>query len=228
MPKTSMVWIAATAVVLLAVPRWAMRAEAQVPREYVYAGGQLLVGEASFADVPPGHPLYDFVNTIANAGITGGCGGQNYCPGQAVTRGQMAVFLLRVKDGAGYVPRPCITPMFNDVPCAHVFAIWINELARRGITGGCGGGNYCPDNPVLRDQMAVFLLLTKEGTGYMPIPCTTPMFTDVPCDNPFAKWINELARRGVTSGCGGGNYCPGNAVTRGEMAVFLVRTFNLG
>ena len=48
---------------------------------------------ATFADVPVGHPFHRFVEALAASGITGGCGGGNYCPDAPVTRGQMAVFL---------------------------------------------------------------------------------------------------------------------------------------
>ena len=48
---------------------------------------------ATFSDVPVGHPFHRFVEALVSAGITGGCGGGNYCPNQAITRGQMAVFL---------------------------------------------------------------------------------------------------------------------------------------
>ena len=75
--------------------------------------------------------------------------------------------------------------------------------------------------------MAVFALATLEGPGYPPPACTTPMFNDVPASNGFCRWIEELARRGIVTGCGGGNYCPNSATTRGEMAVFLVGTFSL-
>jgi hypothetical protein len=75
--------------------------------------------------------------------------------------------------------------------------------------------------------MAVFLLVTLEGTGYVPPPCTTPMFGDVPCSNPFSPWVNELARRQITGGCGGGNFCPAGNVSREQMAVFLSVTFSL-
>jgi hypothetical protein len=53
------------------------------------------------------------------------------------------------------------------------------------------------------------------------------MFNDVPASSPFCPWIEELVRRGITSGCGGGNYCPSASVTRAQMAVFLVRTFSI-
>ena len=95
------------------------------------------------------------------------------------------------------------------------------------MTGGCGGGNYCPNAAVTREAMSVFLLLTREPPGYVPPPCTVATFGDVPCSSPFARWIYELVRRSITGGCGGGNYCPASPVSRGQMAVFLVATFGL-
>jgi hypothetical protein len=123
------------------------------------------------------------------------------------------------------VPPPCVGT-FADVPCTSVFAPWIEDLAARGITGGCGGNNYCPLNPVRRDQMAVFLLKTKYGSGYLPPPCDGD-FDDVPCPSTFANWIEQLAEEAITGGCGGNNYCPLNNNTRGQMAVFIVKTFAL-
>ena len=49
----------------------------------------------------------------------------------------------------------------------------------------------------------------------------------MPCSNPFAAWIGELVTRGITAGCSASSYCPGQPVTRAQMAVFLVRTFGL-
>jgi uncharacterized repeat protein (TIGR01451 family) len=183
--------------------------------------------QVHFNDVPPAHVFHNHVNTLARNEVTGGCGNGNYCPAASVTREQMAVFLLVSKEGPGYAPPACVTPMFSDVPCTSPFARWVNELAARGITGGCGGGNFCPTAPVTRDQMAVFLLATREPPGYLPPACAAPVFNDVPCANPFSRWINELAARGITGGCGGGNYCPTAPNSRGEMAVFLVVTFGL-
>jgi hypothetical protein len=74
--------------------------------------------------------------------------------------------------------------------------------------------------------MAVFLLRTLEGSGYTPPPATG-LFDDVPPADPFAPWIEELFRRAITSGCGDRRYCPSTPSTRGQMAVFLARTFGL-
>ena len=181
----------------------------------------------SFADVPPEHFSWRFVEPLFEGDITGGCGGDNYCPDATTSRGEMAVFLLRTKLGTTYTPPACANPTFNDVPCSNTYAAWIYDLVARGVTAGCGNGNYCPDSAVSRDQMSVFLLRTLEGPTYTPPACTTPTFNDVPCSSGFAPWVNEVARRGITGGCGNMNFCPGQSVTRAQMAIFLVTTFGL-
>jgi hypothetical protein len=53
------------------------------------------------------------------------------------------------------------------------------------------------------------------------------LYADVPETSPFCRWIEELTNRGVVTGCGGGNYCPTNPVTREQMGVFISATFGL-
>jgi hypothetical protein len=186
----------------------------------------LHVGE-SFDDVPKTNPFYRFVETLVHRAVTGGCSASTYCPDSTTSREQMAVFALVAKQGAGYSPAACGTvPLFADVPASSPFCRWIEELSRRGVVGGCGGGNYCPSSPVLREQMAIFMLRTLDP-ALSPPACATPAFADVPASSPFCPWIEELARRGVVSGCGGGNYCPTSPVTRGQMGVFIAVTFGL-
>lgn len=115
---------------------------------------------------------------------------------------------------------------FPDVPFDNAFCPWITDLLDRGVVSGCGAGNYCPSNPVSRAQMAIFLLKTLEGSGYSPPECTDA-FDDVPCPSLFADWIEELSARDITSGCGGNDYCPGDSVSRAQMASFITRTFGL-
>jgi hypothetical protein len=185
----------------------------------------LHIGE-SFTDVPTSSNFYRFIETLLHTGITGGCTATTYCPNNSTTREQMSVFVLIAKEGAGYTPPACTTPVFPDVPANSPFCRFIEELVRRGVTSGCGGGNYCPGDPVTRAQMAVFVLRTLDP-ALNPPACGTPVFNDVPANDPFCRWIEELARRGVVSGCGGGNYCPADPVTREQMGVFLVQTFSL-
>jgi len=180
---------------------------------------------ANFADVPSNNQFNLYVMRLVGNGVTAGIGGGLYGVGQATLRQQMAVFLLKAEHGACYTPPPCIG-VFADVPCSSNFASWIERFAAEGITGGCGGGNYCPTSPVRRDQMAVFILRAEHGSAYVPPPCDGD-FDDVPCPSQFADWIEQLAAEGITGGCGGANYCPQSTVTRGQMAVFLVKAFSL-
>lgn len=193
------------------------------------AGAVRSASTATFYDAPSSHWAWKWIESLYQAGITGGCRADPllYCPEAPVTRSQMAIFLLRGKFGENHQPDPATGTMFRDVNAGTFAAAWIEELAREGITAGCGEENYCPDAPVTRDQMAVFLLRSKHGRDHQPDPATGTMFLDVPSSHPYAGWIEELAREGITGGCGDRNYCPGAEITRAQMAVFLVRTFNL-
>jgi hypothetical protein len=179
-----------------------------------------------FTDAPVGFWAFNFIEALARSGITGGCGPSIYCPEDSVTRAQMAVFLERGIRGSAFVPPAASGVMFNDVAAADFAAAYIEQLATDGVTGGCGGGNYCPTNAVTRSQMAVFLLRAKYGATYQPPPATG-IFTDVPLGSFGDAWIEQLTAEGITGGCGGANYCPEDPVTRAQMAVFLVRTFGL-
>jgi ELWxxDGT repeat protein len=183
---------------------------------------------ADFLDVPPTHPFHDFIETLVRRGISTGCGGGNYCASAAATRAQMAIVLLRSAHGPAYQPPPATGTIFADVPANAFAAAWIEELYRQGITAGCAANplRYCPAVPVTRAQIAVFLLRTHEGSAYVPPPAGG-IFADVPPSDPFAPWIEELHARSITSGCAANplRYCPSAAITRGQMAVFAVRTF---
>ena len=183
----------------------------------------------TFSDVPASYWAWDYIERLYAAGITGGCSTNPlmYCPTTTVTRDQMAVFLLRSRHGSTYTPPAATGTMFTDVPSTYWAAAWIEQLANEGITGGCGGGKYCPSAPVTRDQMAVFLLRGEHGYTYVPPDATGTMFADIPSTYWAAKWIEQLANEGITGGCGDGNYCPATPVTRDQMAVFLVRAFSL-
>src|SRR5262249_39614348 len=134
----------------------------------------------------------------------------------------------RAEHGADYLPPAETGMVFGDVHVGDFAADWIEQLYAEGITGGCLAGsppNYCPTAPVTRGQMPIFLLKVYHGAGYAP-PAATGVFSDMPASNPFAPWVEELARLQVTVGCGGSLYCPNNAVTRGQMAIFLATTFH--
>ncbi|MGE5414071.1 MAG: S-layer homology domain-containing protein [Syntrophomonadaceae bacterium] len=78
-----------------------------------------------------------------------------------------------------------------------------------------------------REQRAVAILKAMYGAAYAP-PACQGLFKDVPCSSPFAPWVEQFAREGITAGCSGGQYfCPAEPTTRGQTAVFLTKAFVL-
>jgi hypothetical protein len=187
----------------------------------------LHVGD-SFVDVPRSSPYYRFVETVFHKGVMPACATGVFCSTDGVSRQTMAQFVLKAAS-PGFQPPACVygATLFLDMPFWNPYCPWVEELARRGVVAGCGGGNYCPTLAVSRETMAVYMLLTKEGTGYAPPACAVPIFSDVPASSPFCRWIEELARRGVVGGCAPGFYCPTRPVARDQMSVFLTGTFGL-
>lgn len=126
-------------------------------------------------------------------------------------------------DGTPPPPGP-----FADVAGDHLFVDEIAWLAATGITRGCNPPNYtrfCPEQPVTREQMASFLV---RATG-LESPGQA-QFTDVAGDSPHTSDIAAIAAVGITRGCNPPEndlFCPGQPVTRAQMASFLVRTLGL-
>jgi photosystem II stability/assembly factor-like uncharacterized protein len=115
---------------------------------------------------------------------------------------------------------------FADVPSNDPFYTDIGKLSARGVTLGCGNGNYCPNAPVLRDQMAAFILRAK-GEFDPPTPASQ-RFNDVPPPpggSIFYNFIDRLAVLGITVGCQTSPplYCPSDPVKRDQMAAFILR-----
>jgi hypothetical protein len=180
--------------------------------------------------VPATYWANTWIDRLYSAGITSGCTAipMNFCPDDSVTRAQMAVFIEHGTHWpAAFTPPAATGTRFNDVPASYWSAAWIEQMAADGITSGCSASSFCPELLVTRAQMAVFLLRGKHGSSYSPPAATGSLFTDVPASNAYAKWIEQLANEGITSGCSATTYCPDSVVTRAQMAVFLVKTFSL-
>lgn len=118
-------------------------------------------GSGVFQDVPTNYWDASVIEQLYADGITGGCTTNplNFCPGNRVTRAEMAVFLLRAEHGRGYTPPPVSYTSFSDVPGNYWAAARIQQLYNEGITGGCLTNplRYCPESWTLRAEMAVFL-----------------------------------------------------------------------
>jgi hypothetical protein len=166
---------------------------------------------AGFIDV--GTSFRSAIAWMATSGITSGCTAdlERFCPNDAVTRGQMASFLSRALD----LPATPNDYFTDDDGTTHETAI--NRVTAAGIASGCTATRYCPANVVSRGQMASFLSRAFD------LPATpNDYFTDDD-GTTHETAINRVTAAGIASGCTASRYCPGNPVTRGQMAAFLFR-----
>lgn len=178
----------------------------------VETGGFVDLGGSSFTSA---------IEWIAQEAITLGCNpptNDRYCPGDGVTRGQMAAFLTRALN---LPPGP---DAFID-DNGTTFEAANNALAAAGITHGCNpptNNRFCPANVVTRGQMAAFL------TRALDLPSGPDVFVD-DNGNTFENAINALAAANITHGCNppaNDRFCPGDDVTREQMAAFLKRALD--
>ncbi|MGH8911375.1 MAG: CapA family protein, partial [Acidimicrobiia bacterium] len=191
----------------------------------VVASGIAASGEVSA--LAPGGTFFDddgnlheaAIEAISHAGITRGCGAVDlFCPQQAVTRGEMAAFLVRALGLA-----PSGEDPFTDDD-SSLFASDIAAIAAAGITNGCGPGRFCPERPVTRGEMAAFLVRAlglPHDRGDRFVDADTSI---------FAADITALAAAGITKGCNppvNDRFCPSQPVLRDQMATFLARALGL-
>ena len=118
---------------------------------------------------------------------------------------------------------------FADVAAAGPHAAAVEALEADGILAdtGCAEGAFCPDEPLSRWVMAVWLVRAVDG---QPPPDTEfTIFADVEKGAWWAGYVERLAELGITVGCEVDPlmYCPSQSVTRAEMASFLTRAFAL-
>jgi hypothetical protein len=177
-----------------------------------------------FADVPPADYYFDAVNLLSTKDITSGCSSTplDYCPNENIPRNQMAVFIVRAVYGGDNFTYSS-TPWFTDVGPSDFGFAWIQKMYELGITAGCGNQMFCPNETVTRDQMAVFIIRARYGASTVFTYPAAPYFTDVATGYWAFPWIQRMREDGITAGCNATQYCPGNPVTRGDMAIFVMR-----
>ena len=135
---------------------------------------------------------------------------------------------FKVMEGGSVSVQP-----FNDVSPAAVDFDYISLMSSYGITAGCSANPplYCPDTPVDREQMAVFVVAALDHVnhaagGLPPTYTQSPAyFQDVPpSDSIFYPFVQRLADLAITNGCQASPpmFCPGASILQGQMAKFMI------
>ncbi len=163
------------------------------------------------------------IEIIAELGITKGCNppdNDKYCPQNDITRGQIAAFIRRMLD----LPASTMDAFTDDGE--SIFEDDINAVTEAGIGFGCTDTDFCPDEPLHRDEMAEFLV---RAFGYSDRDAVDAFVDDE--SSPFQESINVLAAEGITKGCNppdNDEFCPDRTLSRAEMATFFARALGLG
>lgn len=170
-----------------------------------------------FNDVQPYHVFAGEVLGLHELGITNGCTVRDFCPDTAISRAEMAAFLVRAFN------LPTVTdvnPYTDDD--GHALEAEIGTLYVNGITKGCAPMLFCPERSVSRAEMAMFLV---RALNLPPGHSKTGFHDDK--EHFFENEISALTASGITSGCTPDAYCPDRLVSRAEMAAFLIRALAL-
>lgn len=150
-----------------------------------------------------------------------------------VNRRFIAIFVVAVTATAGLAVLPANPAAgtshvrYIDVPAGVYFSEPIETLAESGVFDGtdCGHHRFCPNDGLLRWQVAVWLVRLLDGDD--PTALATGRFRDVPSSVWYAPHVERLFEIGVTTGCGDNDFCPQGTVTRAQMATFLDRALGL-
>lgn len=107
-----------------------------------------------FGDVTcPADPYASWIEDLQDRGVVNACAPGVFCPLSPVTRGELAMHLVRAHHVPGYVPPACAsTAPYGDFNCAHPYAAWIMRAWTENLLGGCDTTHYCPNDPAECDN----------------------------------------------------------------------------
>ena len=196
--------------------------------------------QATFSDVPVGSAGFAYVEAIAAAGITTGCGNGRFCPNDEITRAQAATMIHRAMDWPDEVPASA--PSFSDVGVDNGHFAAIETMKQRCVTNGCGNDKFCPGDSLSRGQAAAMIAraFNLEGSN----PCAAPggcqasaafgtensLFKDFPTTAQGYDEAVLLFDAGITTGCTSSPelmFCPNCSINRRQMIMFIVRAAGL-
>ena len=177
------------------------------------------------ADIGQSGERFDAVEALRSEGVIEGteCEPGLFCPDEPVSRAALAVWLVRVLDGAD--PSPGGVSSFEDVDASLWWAVHVERLAELGVTVGCRRepARFCPRQTVTRAQAAALLRRAFDLGAAVPAG-----FADI-SDRSVAADASALYAAGITAGCSREPrlFCPDRPTSRGEMAVLLERARTL-
>ena len=163
-----------------------------------------------FGDVPSTNVHVEGILAVASNGITENCGIARFCPSSSVTRVDFVVMLAKAMQ-----IEPAATSRFTDM--SGPAAGYAEALAARGIIAGTSATTFSPNRMLTREQLATLFARTLK------LEPRATSFTDL--GSVHAGNVGAIVHRGIVRGCTTTRYCPGDNVTRAQVATMLNNEF---
>ena len=168
-----------------------------------------------FVDVPENSYYEEAVDWAVEKGITNGVSSNMFAPNDPCTRAQIVTFLWRAAGS----PAPKSMSSFTDVPADAFYAKAVAWAVENGITSGTGESKFSPNSTCTRAQAVTFLYRASGS----PAVSGKAEFSDVSTTAFYADAVAWAAKKGITTGIGGGLFGSDNDCTRGQIVTFLWR-----
>ena len=168
-----------------------------------------------FVDVAEGSYYEEAIDWAVEKGITNGVSSNMFAPNDPCTRAQIVTFLWRAADS----PAPKSMSSFTDVPADAFYAKAVAWAVENGITSGTGESKFSPNSTCTRAQAVTFLYRASGS----PAVSGKAEFSDVSTTAFYADAVAWAAKKGITTGIGGGLFGSDNDCTRGQIVTFLWR-----
>ena len=168
-----------------------------------------------FVDVAEGSYYEEAIDWAVEKGITNGVSSNMFAPNDPCTRAQIVTFLWRAAGS----PAPKSISSFTDVPADAFYAKAVAWAVENGITSGTGESKFSPNATCTRAQAVTFLYRASGS----PAVSGSAEFSDVSATAFYADAVAWAAKKGITTGIGGGLFGSDNDCTRGQIVTFLWR-----
>ena len=168
-----------------------------------------------FVDVAEGSYYEEAIDWAVEKGITNGVSSNMFAPNDPCTRAQIVTFLWRAAGS----PAPKSISSFTDVPADAFYAKAVAWAVENGITSGTGESKFSPNATCTRAQAVTFLYRASGS----PAVSGSAEFSDVSATAFYADAVAWAAKKGITTGIGGGLFGADNDCTRGQIVTFLWR-----
>ena len=168
-----------------------------------------------FVDVAEGSYYEEAIDWAVEKGITNGVSSNMFAPNDPCTRAQIVTFLWRAAGS----PAPKSMSSFTDVPADAFYAKAVAWAVENGITSGTGESKFSPNSTCTRAQAVTFLYRASGS----PAVSGKAEFSDVSTTAFYADAVAWAAKKGITTGIGGGLFGSDNDCTRGQIVTFLWR-----